>query len=1014
MAAGNERPIGELLGDFYGAHASGNTSVRATTLKLIQNRLFMGDTDAKPFLEYYNEIFSGRTSYNTLLNIADYPKESVMRELLQNALGCHYSSEDIKIIIDFLDDNTISLSYNEVGFSMEDILFYLSFGRNSGDSSREGRFGVGAKSVFMNVEWLSLRSNNFSFKIEKQGENLEILELNLLGVQFKGTRVMFKVNKTEYDRIKNDFEELTERRGDYINLIELCFGFNRKKVLDNRQTSLENDNRTVNIAVMNNGKPSTLYKIQRYQKTPEDAPVIRFLQNNKSIIDFLFYENEGFVYLIPYAVANTKRESIVKILLEKYNYFSTFELTGLLKSDSEKFIEEKLSAFFVSVPNSFITACRTGIKAECEEKVRAALERDLPAMLEQYNSHFVIELLKNANDDWFLCPKSYAFEFFRNFMQTSKYAESVRGTLIENVSLLFPDNAEAIPYPRIRENAFKTVTVGLNPEAQDEDVDKRYLDAELKALEESLSELQNKTLYVGYAFDGEEKNKDFIYKFERDGKSYVVDSRKAHGASDYDLYKSFPTIAGYKLKKYIEKDSVLNEAELEELLSIFDTCFNEDYELSMKQRRFEFESDGEVYSFDMSAIKIENINSAMLTLSARKNRITTTQNYNEIVTVLVNSFTQGKDTITFLREIKEQGGVVTLEADFNNNLRFCAYERQFIIPGLITNAELFELIGDLRQLVETKILVGRDFSFDTSPSKYSFEEDVVASLLSETNPEVTKSFVAEILPKLEVLNLQSEYIALVGDNNKVVAFKEIGDEIDADERERTTRYVVLRDDYSKAEFACVLEYILTGSDSKELSCYFSATKTPNVVIPDQIALSDKPLPQLSKADLDYAIESYNSVKDEENRAVYNSYFAKDINTKLHGFGGACQSCGYTSRFINPFSVKEFSIGLLDENVEKIFHFALYLCANDASLADGWFFKDIAIGGMNPFEWLEEITAAEVIPPEFFTCTIKYCPQMAYDIAADGNSYDSIVEGPEQTLDVCLTPLMAAKWIADNK
>lgn len=1014
MAAGNERPIGELLGDFYGAHASGDSSTRATTLKLIQNRLFMGDTDAQPFLEYYNEIFSGRTSYNTLLNIADYPKESVMRELLQNALGCHYSSEDIKIIIDFLDDNTISLSYNEVGFSMEDILFYLSFGRNSGDASREGRFGVGAKSVFMNVEWLSLRSNNFSFKIEKRGESLEILELNLLGVQFKGTRVMFKVNTEEYNRIKSDFEQITERRGDYINLIELCFGFNRKKVLDNRQTSFENDNRTVNIAVMNGGKPSTLYKIQRYQKTPEDAPVIRFLQNNKSIIDFLFYENEGFVYLIPYAVANTKRESIIKILLEKYNYFSTFELTGLLKNDSERVIEEKLSAFFVSVPNSYITSCRTGIKAECEEKVVVALERDLPAMLEQYNSHFVIELLKNANEDWLMCPKSYAFEFFRNFMQTSKYAESVRSTLIENVSILFPDEQEAVPYPTLKETAFKTVTVGLNAEAQEEDIDKRYLDAELKVLEKELSNLDEKTLYVGYSFDGEEKSKDFIYKFERGGKEYVVDSRKVPGISDYDLYKGFPTIAGYKLKKYIEKDSVVNEQELEELLAIFDTCFNEDYVLSMKQRRFEFESDGEVYSFDISGIKVENLNNAMLTLSSRKNRITTTQNYNEIVTVLVNSFTQGKDTITFLREIKQQGGTVTLEADFNNNLRFCAYERQFIIPGLITNAELFELIGDLRQLVETKILVGREFSFTTAPSKYSFDEEIVSSLLCETNPEVTKSFVADVLPKLEVLNLQSEYIALVGDNNKVVGFKEIGDEIDADERERTTRYVVLRDDYSKAEFACVLEYILTGSDSKELSGYFSATKTPNVVIPDQIALSDKPLPQLSKADLEFAIETYNSIKDEENRAVYNSYFAKDINSKLHGFGGACQSCGYTSRFINPFSVKQFSIGLFDENGEKIFRFALYLCANDTSLSEAWFFKDITIGGMNPFEWLEEISSAEVIPPEFLTCTIKYCPQMTYDIAPDGKTYDTIVEGPEETIDICLTPLMAAKWIADNR
>ena len=106
---------------------------------------------------------------------------------------------------------------------------------------------------------------------------------------------------------------------------------------------------------MDMGKPLAVYKVIRYQKTPDDDPTVRFLQNGKSVIEFIWHENEGFVYLIPFAVSSAKRDTLVKVLLDKYNYFSTYELTGLIKSTGEDFIKEKLSAFFISVPNSYIT-----------------------------------------------------------------------------------------------------------------------------------------------------------------------------------------------------------------------------------------------------------------------------------------------------------------------------------------------------------------------------------------------------------------------------------------------------------------------------------------------------------------------------------------------------------------------------------------------------------------------------------------------------------------------------------
>lgn len=1018
MAAVNEKPIKELIGDFYEAHANGDEEKRLYALKKIQSMLFTAEIDSTPFVEYYNEAFTGRTSFNTLLSTADYPNESVMRELLQNAFGCLYETNDIKIFVDFMDDNTIGLSYNEAGFTMEDILYYLSFGRNSGDTSREGRFGVGAKSVFLNVNWLSLYSNNFSFRVENHDEHLKITELNLLGSQFKGTRITFQVNEREYTRLRNDFELMTERRGDYINLVELCFAFNRKKVMNNKVSNLEDDKRTVNIAVAENGKPKVLYKIMEYKKSPEDSSVIRFMQNNKSIIDFLHYENEGFVYLIPYAVANTKRESVVKILLEKYNYFSTFELTGLIRSEGENFVDEKLSAFFVSVPNSYITACRTGIRADCEQKVCRALENDLTKMLQEYKEHFVIELYGKKDDDvYFMYPESYAFEFFKNYIATSRYAIPVRSAFVDSISMLFPGEEKAIPYFELKKTAFQSQKTGITKAVADEGTaDSQYLDAELSKLDEKLSEIAEKTLYVGYEWgseDGSEKGRKYIYKFLHNGKTYIVDSRKTPTLSDYDFYLNFPTTVSYFLDSYLTENGVESEQQLEEILTLFDEACNENYELAMKYYQFYFDSGTENFAFDVSKIVVNNLKNAMETVARRKNRFTSNQNYNEVVAMLVNSFTQGKETMEFLREIKTQGGEITLVLDFNNKYRFSVYGKQFLIPNSITNADLLELVGDVQLLIDNNIFVGRAFDFGSQQCRYSFDPTMIASLLGDKAPHIDKEYVRDIIARTSVTNLKSDHIALLDEEDKMLCIKEIGQTITEDEKAQAKRFVIMRDDYSKSEFSEVLEYLIAGENEQRLKKYFNCTKAPNVVITDQIPFYLKQLPYLSRAELEFVIERYKWIKADKNKPVYNAYFAKDINSKIFGYGGICSSCGYESEFINCFTVKEFDIGVMDDNQERNFKFSLYLCNNDASASDGWFINDISIGGMAPFKWLEEIKTADVIPPEFFVCTVKFTPQITYDVMCESKNFDSVVETTPRTLEISLTPLMAAKWIVDN-
>ena len=98
MEAFRNEEIAGLLGDFYQAHANENREVMEQSLMKMQNLLYTGEADSTPFKDYFNSVFGGRTPYNASLSVSDYPKESIIRELLQNTFGCYYSDPDIKVL----------------------------------------------------------------------------------------------------------------------------------------------------------------------------------------------------------------------------------------------------------------------------------------------------------------------------------------------------------------------------------------------------------------------------------------------------------------------------------------------------------------------------------------------------------------------------------------------------------------------------------------------------------------------------------------------------------------------------------------------------------------------------------------------------------------------------------------------------------------------------------------------------------------------------------------------------
>ncbi len=456
----------------------------------------------------------------------------------------------------------------------------------------------------------------------------------------------------------------------------------------------------------------------------------------------------------------------------------------------------------------------------------------------------------------------------------------------------------------------------------------------------------------------------------------------------------------------------MDENALEKIFTLFDEAAGEEYSLSMKYYRIHFDRGEENYSFEISKIKVVNIKNAMETLGRRRRRFDSRRNYQEVAAMLVNSFTQGKDTMTFLREIKEQGGEIELILDFNKKYRFQAYGKQFMIPSSITDTDLLEILGDVRQMIESGVLKNRKFDFNYGKSVYTFDSDEVAELLADFS---AKEETVRILDGLYMCNLKYDGTVFLDENEKVICTKRFGEPIEAEERNLAKSFVILRDDLNKTEFVSIAEYIVTGIEKGILNRFFSRTKDPNRIIPDQISLKYKRAPILSREEFEFAIEVYNSIKGKSELPYYKSYFAKDITGRLYGFGTCCVFCGEGGHNINGYDLVDFSLDVMTEKGEKRFNFALYLCGNHIADSYGWFIKELSIGGMNPFMWLREIKEAKSIPPEFLICSLKYIPHIVYDISSEGFGRNTeIVRAEEKSLDFRITPLMAAKWAEDNK
>lgn len=1019
MSEGYEK-VEQLLGDFFERNTAGDKEGIKTVVDEIDGKIRSGELDSELFKDYFNNMYAGRGAINMAGLAKDYPRESIIRELLQNVFGCDYDEPNIKVMIEFLDEGQVKLTYNETGFRLEQVFYYLSVGRNDGDRKREGRFGLGAKSVFSNVDWFKMRSNTYSLRVVNDDGVLKVRELELNGKQFNHTEVIFALPEDEQKALHENLVSLTSKKGTYINMVDLCFAFIRKKNLKStdEEESLE---RTINLAVVNYGKPETVYKIQYHQRNPEDLRKVRFSENGKSVADFISAEYDGFTYLVPYAISGSKAEA-GKVLMSKYNYFSTFELTGFVKADNQDFVDEKLSAFFVSVPNKYITNNRSGIKYDSLEKCSEKIERGILTVADEYKRLFVLDFQQNPDKPgyYMLSPKQYVFMFFYNYVKNSKIAKGLREKFGNSVSVIFPDSEEPVLFDEIRKNGFFTEHGGVSKEEHDDGSARKALEQDIEQMNNWYGRDVNHTLYAKYGWvvpGTDEKGEEYLYKFYRNGNEYLMASDGGKKVKDYELSAGFKSIISLKLDDCIKNGMVENEDDLAEAFEVIDEMFGEDYRISMKYFQFVITSGTAQIQFEISKININNLKKAYDVLAAHEMRFENHQIFNQVVTLMVNSFTNGKDTITFLKEIKRQGGEISLTLDINKRYRFSVYGKQFMIPPNITNSDLLEIVGDVYALIESGMFNKRTFDFSYSTGRFSFDTQDILDTLPGCG---SAKAVEEMLAKIFVCDLGIDKIALIDENNKLMKIVGTDSPIGMEDEKLTAKYIILRDGLPKPKYAGFIEFLLTGENNNLLHNLYSGTEDPNLILIDQMPYYFKPVPTISRKEFDYMLGEVKRIAPYEklNPRAYGYYFARDISSKLYGYGGVCPCCGYQTGVLNSFMVKTFSIGILDGEKEKKFKFSLYLCRNDAAAAAGWLIEDVLIGGMSPFLWLEEIDELDDIPPEFLYVRIKYRKQVSYDVCEPdkkGNTMlETVYDGSPETFDVVLTPMMAVKWYEDNK
>lgn len=154
-------------------------------------------------LEKYN-------SYIQVINQAGTDKNRFLNELLQNADDCQYPEGDLPEFDLKIIGNTITVSYNELGFTKKNVRAITAIGEStkkllwvSKDDSI-GEKGVGFKSVFGVAESVEIHSKEFDFKLTDKTPTVPDKCAPLEREKKSGTTLIFSMKEDVRETFKEE------------------------------------------------------------------------------------------------------------------------------------------------------------------------------------------------------------------------------------------------------------------------------------------------------------------------------------------------------------------------------------------------------------------------------------------------------------------------------------------------------------------------------------------------------------------------------------------------------------------------------------------------------------------------------------------------------------------------------------------------------------------------------------------------------------------------------------------
>ncbi|MBA9087278.1 hypothetical protein FHR92_003762 [Fontibacillus solani] len=1034
-----------LLMDLYEMNTSEYNEIKSLELseklsRYTQSLLLNGETFSKEFLDVYSVIDSTKQAVR-----GEYSPRSIIKELLQNAFDCKYENETIEIEIAFSKEskyNVISLSYNELGFDNFSLLKYLYLGKSQKERElHEGRFGIGAKfGVFYHTDEIVLQSTNGKYKyeisIERKTNNSNKTYLEIDPKRFNvestnenenSTKIQLKLlDSNLFNAISTDFEKLLIKKGDYVNIIEFFFALRKAAKRGIKKISL--------TVLLDTGiKQNYLFS---YSK---DSCSLQIDGEEYLVFSSFDSEDSGISYLVPQKIP---KDSLKKYLEnETFRYFSTYELTE----------GKSHSAFFISVPNEYVSVDRKGLRDP--SRIETFIVQDLSKMIQNdciFNKNTLYHILETPSYSY-----TYLIQFMFNFMYkfNAEKNEQIIKELLSKSEIKVGN--QSFPVVKTQTRMIRTF------KSFDE---KSFFDRNWETLNWDHAFLVYRPGLSDYAYLGHRQviYEYTIYFYERGIKepkaykyNFIIEynSNKANNHEDYYIrqqtFRDKITAFYYLFEHYAQPVSELSEYKKWEKLESLGE-YNKKDSINTKQEL---------------NILLQIIKELSMELK-----------YEEPNKFIVDSKEWSLHEFNFPKGISDLYEVIDLirrwsEPHYLISQFFIKQYFNSILPfdrrvnELFQHANSFEVLQGYHLSLKIKELKELNSSYYTLPRKYELSQDWnhvvdlsllygrentkdVLTSLSKLRPELLKELdinslcsklgirlgsldtfelfapedLAKILPiepeilhdkvsNIYFVDVKKESSCIVGLTNNNITHLVTLNSIEVIIDTTITELYVLCSKRDKKSICSILEYWVTGKNAGKLTLL--SEQKARVSLLDQYPYHYKPFPRIKQDEWSFLCEQASNFvsmsEDELNHRILR--FIKDFNTTLFGYGYKCSfsaECGYEGLNALPFRIK-----LVEYNGLRL---PIFVCCNDYYDIDGWNAKQIEFNGIEFNEVMKRIQKTAIIDPDWYTVQINYNYKVKYEsieIDIEDNEIIDDISNSEsvsqENRHLRLTPFLLAVW-----